>query len=80
LPGDAGAAAAASVARARRLGHEAGLQYIYGSEPGQSTHCHACNAMLIERNSTSGRIVGMNDGHCANCGADPQMRLSIFKH
>jgi pyruvate formate lyase activating enzyme len=79
LPGDAGSAAAAAVARARRLGHEAGLHYIYGPEPGQSTRCHACGAVLIERGATSGRVVGMNEGHCADCGANPQMRLSIFK-
>jgi pyruvate formate lyase activating enzyme len=79
LPGDAGAAAAATVARARRLGHEAGLHYVYGPEPGQSTRCHQCGHVLIERNSISGRVVGMADGRCYSCGADPQMRLSIFK-
>jgi pyruvate formate lyase activating enzyme len=80
LPGDAGAAAAATVARARRLGNEAGLHYVYGPEPGQSTSCHSCGAVLIERNGVSGRIVGMTDGRCSSCGTDPQMRLSIFKH
>jgi pyruvate formate lyase activating enzyme len=79
LPGDAGAAASASVARARRLAHELGLHYIYGPEPGQSTRCHGCGATLIERTGGTGRIVGMNEGRCAACGADPQMRLSIFK-
>ena len=79
LPGDAGAAAAATVARARRLGHEAGLHYVYGPEPGQHTLCHSCGAMLIERSGVSGRIVGITDGRCTNCGTDPQIRLSIFK-
>jgi pyruvate formate lyase activating enzyme len=79
LPGDAGAAAAATVARARRLGHEAGLHYVYGPEPGQHTLCHACGARLIERNAIAGRIDGIEDGRCASCGADPQVRLSIFK-
>jgi pyruvate formate lyase activating enzyme len=79
LPGDAGSSAAASVARARRLGHEAGLRYIYGSEPGQVTRCHSCSAVLVERGASGARIVGLSDGHCTNCGADPQFRLSIFK-
>jgi pyruvate formate lyase activating enzyme len=79
LPGDAGAAAASSVARARRLAHELGLHYIYGPEPGQNTRCHACGSMLIERSATSGRAIGINDGHCASCGADSHMRFSIFK-
>ena len=79
LPGDAGAAAAASVARARRLAHEAGLLYVYGPEPDQHTRCHQCHAVLIERNSSGGRVVGLNDGLCSQCGADPHMRLSIFK-
>jgi pyruvate formate lyase activating enzyme len=79
LPGDAGSAAASSVARARRLGHEAGLHYIYGAEGGQSTRCHACGNVLIERGAASARVVGLNEGRCASCGADPQMRLSIFK-
>lgn len=80
LPGDAGAAAAASVARARRLAHEQGLHYVYGPEPGQHTRCHACGATLIERDANSGRAVGISDGHCAACGANPHIRLSIFKH
>lgn len=79
LPGDAGAAAAASVARARRLGHEAGLHYIYGPEPGQSTRCHSCGALLVERSGVIGRVVGLEDGRCAECGADPRFRMSIFK-
>jgi pyruvate formate lyase activating enzyme len=80
LPGDAGAAAAATVGRARRLGHEAGLHYVYGPEPGQTTRCFQCGHALIERGTISGRVVGITDGRCHSCGADPQMRLSIFKH
>ncbi|MFN8503864.1 radical SAM protein [Kouleothrix sp.] len=79
LPGDAGSAAAAAVARARRLAHELGLLYVYGPEPGQPTRCHECQALLIERGGYSGRPVGLSEGRCAACGADPHMRLSIFK-
>ena len=80
LPGDAGAAAAASVGRARRLAHELGLHYVYGADPGQNTVCHNCGLPLIERSGGASRIVGITDGRCTSCGADPQMRLSIFKH
>ncbi|HEX9372918.1 MAG TPA: radical SAM protein [Roseiflexaceae bacterium] len=79
LPGDAGSTAASAVARARRLAHEAGLHYIYGPEPGQTTRCHGCGAALIERSPAGVRIVGLADGRCASCGADPQIRMSIFK-
>lgn len=79
LPGDAGAAATAAVARARRLAHELGLLYVYGPEPGQPTRCHQCQSTLIERSGYSGRLVGLNEGRCSACGADPQLRLSMFK-
>ncbi len=79
LPGDAGAAASTSVARARRLAHELGLHYVYGAEPGQHTRCPNCTAVLIEREKSQGRAVGLNDGVCAACGADPHLHLSIFR-
>lgn len=80
LPGDAGAGAAASVARARRSAHDAGLLYVYGPDADQETRCHSCGNVLVERTASGGRIVGMQDQRCVRCGADPQMRLSIFKH
>lgn len=80
LPGDAGAAASATVARARRLGHEAGLHFIYGPEQGQSTLCPSCGVVVIERGAGGTRIVGMEGGSCGVCGADLHMRTSIFKH
>lgn len=79
LPGDAGAAASASVGRARRLAHELGLLYVYGPESGQHTHCANCQAMLIERTGQQGRVVGIDDGQCTACGADAHLRLSIFR-
>jgi pyruvate formate lyase activating enzyme len=79
LPGDAGAAAAAAVNRARRLGHEQGLQYIYGADPYQSTHCPSCGVVVFERSAAGARMVGMEDSHCATCGADLHIRTSIFK-
>jgi pyruvate formate lyase activating enzyme len=79
LPGDAGAAAAATVARARRLAHEAGLHFVYGPEPGQNTNCPACGALVIERGAGGARAIGLDGGRCAACGADLGVRASIFK-
>jgi pyruvate formate lyase activating enzyme len=79
LPGDAGAAAAASVARARRAGHEAGLHFVYGPEAGQPTACSACGAPVIERAGASVRVVGLEGSSCAACGEELHIRSSIFK-
>jgi len=79
LPGDAGAAAAATVARARRLGHEAGLHFIYGPEPGQNTLCPSCGNLVIERSASGTRVVGLDGSGCAQCGTDLHIRTSIFK-
>lgn len=79
LPGDAGAEAAASTSRARRLAREAGLQFVYGPEPGQATHCPQCDAVAVERQGGTVRLSGVADGRCAACGTDLNLRLSIFK-
>jgi len=79
LPGDAGAAAAASVARARRLAHEAGLHYVYGAEQNQNTLCARCGTTLIERNANGTRVVGLSNGQCNSCGSATGIRTSIFK-
>jgi len=79
LPGDAGAAAAATVARARRLAHEAGLHFVYGPEPNQNTNCPACGSIVIERGPGGGRVVLLEGGHCASCGTELGIRTSIFK-
>ncbi|GAB4113079.1 MAG: radical SAM protein [Roseiflexaceae bacterium] len=79
LAGDAGAAAAASVARARKIGRDIGLHYVYGSDASQSTICPHCNSTLIERKGNSVRIVGLEGRTCSTCGNDTGMRTSIFK-
>jgi pyruvate formate lyase activating enzyme len=79
LPGDAGAAAAASVARARRLAHEVGLHFVYGPEPGQNTTCPACGAIVIERGAGGVRVLGLDGGRCTACETDLGVRMSIFK-
>jgi pyruvate formate lyase activating enzyme len=79
LPGDAGAETAAAVARARRIGHEGGLQFIYGPEPNQETRCPSCQATLITRDHKVTRTLGLTDESCASCGARIYVRTSIFK-
>lgn len=79
LPGDAGSGTAASTTRARRLGHEAGLQYVYGAEPNQPTRCPSCQQTLITRTGDVTRLVGLEGTCCSNCGHDTRLHLSIFK-
>lgn len=79
LPGDAGSETAASVVRARRIGHESGLHYIYTAEPNQATRCPKCQATLITRINGAARLVGLKDGACESCGHHAQLHLSIFK-
>lgn len=79
LPGDRGAETAASVGRARRIGHENGLQFVYGPEPNQPTLCPQCQALLMTREQGVIRMVGLFDGSCSACGFKPYLRTSIFK-
>lgn len=79
LPGDAGSETAASTMRARRLGHELGLHYIYGSEPNQPTRCPTCHRTLITRVNGVTRLTGLNETACAACGHDLKLHLSIFR-
>lgn len=79
LPGDAGSATAAAATRARRIGHEGGLQFVYGAEANQPTRCPGCQAVLITRNNGVARTVGLEGAQCVACGYDPQLHLSIFK-
>ncbi len=61
--------------RAREIGLEAGLRYVYtgnvpGSE-GEHTYCHQCHALLIERYGFSIRRRELAGGVCARCGTAP---------
>ncbi len=79
LPGDAGSETAAATMRARRIGHEGGLQFIYGHEANQATRCPMCHATLIERQHGGSRKVGLDGSRCRHCGYATNMYLSIFK-
>lgn len=78
LPGDAGAAAAQSAARAKRVGHELGLKFIYGADMQQPTNCPACGNLIVDRTGQA-RVVGLTEHGCSRCGERITLRTSIFK-
>ncbi|MBI5196731.1 MAG: AmmeMemoRadiSam system radical SAM enzyme [Nitrospirae bacterium] len=57
--------------RARKIGFEAGLKYVYeGNVPGEggeNTHCPSCKELLIERLGFYIKENKMKDGACFNC-------------
>jgi len=63
-----------SIRRARDIGYEAGLKYVYtGNLPGDSgekTFCHQCGETLIDRYGFSVRKDIIKDGRCPKCSAD----------
>jgi pyruvate formate lyase activating enzyme len=68
---------AVTLARARRIGHDNGLRYVYaGNLPGElhggeDTHCPSCDATLVRRRGFSvleDRIGGT--GQCPECGTE----------
>ena len=58
--------------RAHQLGQAAGLRYAYvGNIPGndlESTHCHQCGQMLIERTGYRLGSYNLLSGKCFSCG------------
>lgn len=60
--------------KAYDIGKEAGLRYVYvGNLPGnrfESTYCHSCGALLIERSGFTVQQNRIDDGRCRQCGAD----------
>ena len=63
---------AETLVRARRIGLEAGLRYVYtGNIPdisGEDTHCHVCKKAVIKRRGFSVREYHIADGACVFCG------------
>ncbi|HEY7727405.1 MAG TPA: radical SAM protein, partial [Candidatus Eisenbacteria bacterium] len=61
-----------SLRRARRIGLEAGLRYVYvGNAPGEGgedTYCHGCGALLLARTSVFLRLNRVRAGRCPDCG------------
>jgi pyruvate formate lyase activating enzyme len=58
--------------RARQLGEEAGLHYVFTGnvwgDNGESSRCPGCGAVVIERRGYSLGRVAMKDGRCTGCG------------
>ena len=72
---------AATIRRARDLGYEAGLKYVYTGnihgDDGENTFCHSCRAPLINR---TGFFVSENkieNNRCTACGKEIPGRWSI---
>jgi len=61
-----------SLQRAREIGYEEGLQYVYtGNVPGdegERTLCHGCGELLIDRYGFAVRKNALRDGSCPACG------------
>lgn len=62
----------ATLRRAREIGMEEGLRYVYeGNVPGEggeNTYCYACGAILIERYGLEPIQNRLQDGKCPECG------------
>lgn len=64
---------AAQLQRAREIGLEAGLRYVYtGNIPGdrgENTYCPACGELLIQRSGYTIRRDVLQEGRCPECTA-----------
>lgn len=62
----------ASIGRARKVGREAGLRFVYSGnvwgDEGEHTRCPACDKILIERHGFSVIRNLLKDGKCYDCG------------
>jgi pyruvate formate lyase activating enzyme len=60
-----------TLSRAREIGQQAGLHYVYvGNVPeGASTFCHQCRRSIIERRFMGLKSQHLQDGRCIFCGA-----------
>ncbi len=70
---DAPRTPAKTLGRARQIGIDAGLRYVYEGnipgEGGENTYCHACGELLIERFGFSIRNNRLEQGRCRACSA-----------
>lgn len=69
----------ATLQRARRIGLEAGLHFVYlGNVPGaegESTHCYSCQNLVIQRSGYHTQVLAVEKGgKCRYCGADLNVR------
>ena len=63
-----------TLARAREIGMEVGLRFVYtGNIPGdtgENTYCYNCNELLIKRLGFSVLENKVVNSRCFNCGAE----------
>jgi len=59
-----------SLKRAYDIGKAAGLKYVYMGNVGENaaTACFKCGAELINRDVYEGKLVGLENGKCFECG------------
>ena len=61
-----------TIARARRIGENAGLSFIYSGnlpgDPGENTYCADCGSLLIERTGFTIYSNLVAEGKCSFCG------------
>jgi pyruvate formate lyase activating enzyme len=71
----------ATLERAVRIGHEAGLRFAYvGNVPGhegENTVCPSCRRLLVRRTGYAVEDVALRGTFCAMCGANVHVRTSI---
>ncbi|MBI5191076.1 MAG: AmmeMemoRadiSam system radical SAM enzyme [Nitrospirae bacterium] len=64
---------AATLRKARRIGLDAGLRYVYEGnipgEGGENTYCHSCGKTIVGRFGFSVEDYNIKDGACGFCGA-----------
>jgi pyruvate formate lyase activating enzyme len=64
--------AAASLERARQIGLQAGLTYVYTGnvpgDPGEKTFCPGCQAVLVDRRGFRVQENRIRDNRCPECG------------
>jgi pyruvate formate lyase activating enzyme len=71
---EAPATPAQTLSRAREIGHEAGLRYVYaGNRPGQIPHgedtlCPGCGATVVAREGFRVTRCQIENGCCRACG------------
>lgn len=62
-----------SLRRAREIGLETGLRYVYEGnipgEKGENTYCYSCGNLLIDRSGFSISQYQITDAKCPECGA-----------
>jgi pyruvate formate lyase activating enzyme len=63
-----------SIRKARDIGYEAGLKYVYTGnlpgEEGEKTFCHQCKELLIDRYGFCVRKNGIANRRCPKCSAE----------